>query len=125
MFKIGTAGLVMSILVASLSGCNANPDQKLMVDIGPPVYYKGDKGDLFIARYGSLSDGSLDFVKLEMPDGQAYTLPNVISGSGVRYTDERQLVWWLHQGTVRIDIRNADGNWHEGALELREVQPED
>ena len=125
MFKLGTAGLVMSILTVSLCGCNTNAGQELTVDIGPPVYYRSDQGDLFVARYGSLSDGSLEFVKVETPDGQDYTLPAVISGSGVRYTDERQLVWWLHQGTVRVDIRDADGNWKEGYSELREVQQED
>lgn len=125
MFKLGTTGLVMSILTVSLWGCNTNSDQELTVDIGPPVYYESDKGDRFIARYGSLSDGSLDFVKVEMPDGQAYTLPAIISGSGVRYTDERQLVWWLHQGTVRMDIRDADGTWKEGYSELREIEQED
>ena len=125
MFKLGTAGLVMSILTLSLSGCRTNADPELRVDIGPPVYYRSDQGDLFIARYGSLSDASLDFVKVEMPDGRAYTLPAVLSGSGVRYTDERQLVWWLHQGTVRVDSRRADGTWKEAYLELREVQQED
>ena len=124
MLKLGAGGLVMSILTVSLCGCNATSHPELTVDIEPPVYYKSDNGDLFIARYGSLSDGSLDFVKVEMPNGQEYTLPNTLSGSGVRYTDERQLVWWLHQGTVRIDIRDAEGNWEEGHLELRKVQQE-
>ena len=126
MFKPGTTGLIISILALSfLYGCSTNADPELTVDIGPPVYYTSNTGDLYTARYGSLSDGSLDFVKVEMPDGQAYTLPSVLSGSGVRYTDERQLVWWLHQGTVRVDIRDADGTWKQGSLALREVQQEE
>lgn len=74
-----------------------------------------------MARYGSLSDGSLHFVKVEMPIGRRYTLPQVVSASGVRYTDERELVWWTHQGTVRVDTRDADGNWETKYPELREV----
>ncbi len=94
----------------------------LTADIGPPVYYRSDKGDQFVARYGSLSDGSLHFVKVEMPDGKEYTLPQVVSASGVRYTDERELVWWTHQGTVRVDVRDADGNWETRYSELSEIQ---
>jgi membrane-bound inhibitor of C-type lysozyme len=122
MFKLGAAGLVMSILTVSLCGCYETSYPELTVDIGPPVSYRSDNGDLFTARYGSLSDGSLGFVKVEMPNGQGYTLPQVMSGSGVRYTDERQLVWWLHQGTIRIDVRAEEGNWKEGHLELKKVR---
>ncbi len=123
MLRRSTAALVISILVASLCGCAASlPKTVLTADIGPPVYYRSDKGDHFVARYGSLSDGSLHFVKVEMPDGKEYTLPQVVSASGVRYTDERELVWWTHQGTVRVDVRDADGNWETRYSELREVQ---
>ena len=73
-----------------------NLHRVLTVDIGPPVYYRSDDGNLFVARYGSLSDGTLHFVKIKMPDGQQYTLPQVLSASGVRYTDESELVWWTH-----------------------------
>jgi len=37
----------------------------------------------------------------------------------VRYTDEHTLVWWEHQGTVRLDVRRDDGEWEEGRWELR------
>ena len=53
-----------------------------------------------MARYGSLADGSLHFVKVEMPDGCVRTLPQAMSASGARYTDDRDLVWWTHQETV-------------------------
>jgi membrane-bound inhibitor of C-type lysozyme len=115
--------LVISILTASLCCCVASLHKTVLTaDFGPPVYYRSDNGDHFVARYGSLSDGSLHFVKVEMPDGKEYTLPQVVSASGVRYTDERELVWWTHQGTVRVDVRDADGNWETRYSELREVQ---
>ncbi|MBN1291959.1 MAG: MliC family protein [Candidatus Latescibacteria bacterium] len=105
-----------------LSGCLPGVRQnKLMVEIGQPVYYISEDGSHFVARYGSLSDKSLHFVKVQLPDGREYTLPQVISASGVRYTDERELVWWTHQGTVRVDARNSEGNWVTIHNELRET----
>ncbi|MEM7443363.1 MAG: MliC family protein [Pseudomonadota bacterium] len=41
-------------------------------------------------------------VLVEFPDGVAVTLPQAISGSGVRYTDGTYL-FWEHQGTARIE----------------------
>ena len=122
MFGRKTAIIAISILTVSLCSCGTSPRQKtLTVNIGKPVYYISGQGDRFAARYGSLSDGSLHFVKVTMPDGREYTLPQVISASGVRYTDERELVWWTHQGTVRVDVRDTEGNWTTKYSELREV----
>jgi membrane-bound inhibitor of C-type lysozyme len=105
MFLISLLGLLLSTCATS------QPKTALTVDLGPPVYYTNEDGDQFVARYGSLSDGSLHFVKLQMPGGHEYTLPQVVSGSGVRYTDEREIVWWTHQGTVRVNVRDAEGKW--------------
>jgi membrane-bound inhibitor of C-type lysozyme len=114
---------VITILIVSLCGCVASLHKTVLtVDIGPPVYYRSDGGDQFVARYGSLSDGSLHFVKVRMPDGQEYTLPQVVSASGVRYTDEREIVWWTHQGTVLVEIRDAEGKWKTRYSDLREVR---
>ena len=111
----------LSVIVAAcLCGC-VHP---LAVNMRPPVFYVSEAGDKFEARYGSLSDGSLCFVKVRMPDGQEYTLPQVLSASGVRYTDERTVVWWEHQGTIRVDVRDQDGQWKEDAYPgVREAGP--
>ncbi len=123
MFRPGTATMLISILTVLLCGCVASPHRTMLTaDIGPPVYYRSDDGDQFVAKYGSLSDGSLYFVKVKMPDGQDYTLPQVVSASGVKYTDEREIVWWTHQGTVRVDVRDAEGRWKTRYSELRQVQ---
>jgi len=60
-----------------------------------------------------------------MPDGREYTLPQVVSGSGVRYTDERELVWWTHQGTVLVEMRDPEGNWVTKYSGLRELTVKD
>jgi membrane-bound inhibitor of C-type lysozyme len=63
------------------------------------VRYQNKDGAQITARYFSLSNGSLDFVKLTMPDGMEYTLPHAVSASGERYTDGLKLVWWI-KGSV-------------------------
>ena len=125
MFNSKAATFLIGVLALSLCGCAPKPGKKtLTVEIGPPVYYGSDNGEQFVAKYGSLSDGSLHFAKVKMPDGREYTLPQVVSGSGVRYTDERELVWWTHQGTVRVDVRDADGQWKTKYPELKKMEEE-
>lgn len=49
------------------------------------------------AVYYRLSDGSLNFVKLTVKkDGATtrYTLPQIVSASGARYTSEQDVQWW-------------------------------
>ena len=71
---------------------------------------------------GPFLTATLHFVKVKMPDGREYTLPQAISGSGARYTDDREIVWWEHQGTVQVDIRDADGKWKSKYSGLKEIQ---
>ena len=121
--RIAAALFALSTCTAFLAGCVGGlQSRELRVNIESPVYYRSENGDQFSARYGSLSDGSLHFVKVLMPDGREYTLPQVVSGSGVRYTDERELVWWTHQDTVRVDVRDEEGNWVTMYQELRKVR---
>ena len=125
MFKLKWARFFISTLFVFFWACAENPHKSetaLTVDIGQPVYYKSDNGDHFEARYGSLSDGTLHFVKVKMPDGKEYTLPQAISGSGARYTDDREIVWWEHQGKVRVDTRDAEGKWKTKYSGLKEIQ---
>ena len=122
MFKSITAVLFIIILAISLCACVANPSKAVpTVDIGPPVYYENKTGEKFEAKYGSLSDGTLHFIKLKMPNGREYTLPQAVSGSGARYTDDREIVWWEHRGTVRVDVRGAGGKWVTEYSDLKVV----
>jgi membrane-bound inhibitor of C-type lysozyme len=105
--------LVFAVLVAVLScGCAGCPLKAgLGVQGGEPVIYQSGKGDRIVARYFSLSDKSLDFVKLALPGGKQYTLPCVLSASGARYTDERALVWWTKGDTAFAEVRDENGQW--------------
>lgn len=114
------AAALFALLI--LAACATTPrEAELGVRLGPPVHYRSPAGETFVARYGALSDGSLSFVRLTLPDGRRYTLPQALSASGARYTDGRELVWWEHQGKVRVETRNAAGGWTAPYGELREA----
>jgi membrane-bound inhibitor of C-type lysozyme len=113
---------LISILALFMHACATNPQKEVpTVEIGPPVTYESANGEKFVARYGSLSDGTLHFIKLKMPNGREYTLPQTVSGSGARYTDDREVVWWEHRGTVRVDGRGAGGKWVTKYSDLKVV----
>lgn len=93
------------------TGCrNCNQDT-LTVLGGDPVDYQCENGDRIVARYYTLSDSSLDFVKVLMPDNEEYTLPQALSGSGARYTDEMELTWWIKGDSASVEMRDVNGDW--------------
>ncbi|MCK9274074.1 MAG: MliC family protein [Syntrophales bacterium] len=99
------------LMILSVTDCTCPRKRGLEVSGGDPVIYRCEKGGRIVARYYSLSDKSLDFVKVTMPDGRQYTLPQVVSGSGVRYTDERVLVWWTKGNFASVQMRDTQGKW--------------
>lgn len=95
-----------------LCGCTAKRNPAALTVLGgTPVIYESDSGYRIIARYFTLSDSSLDFVKLTLPGGKEYTLPQAMSASGVRYTDDRELVWWTKGKTAFAEVRDETGQW--------------
>jgi len=106
--------LMMFCVIVTLS-CVAgrlNDEQKaLTVSGGEPVVYQCENGDQIVARYYSLSDGSLRFVKVLLPDGEEYTLPQGPSGSGARYTDDRIMTWWIKGDFANVEMRDEEGEW--------------
>ena len=104
------AGIVM-ILALFAAGCVTLMSSGLTVAGGDTVIYRCEKGDLITAKYYRLSDHSLNFVKVTMPDGQEYTLPQVVSASGARYTDEHQLVWWIKGDVALVEALDENGKW--------------
>lgn len=94
-----------------LSNCQCARKGALNVEGGELITYRCEGGEQIIARYYSLSDKSLYFVKLTLPDGQEFTLPNVMSASGARYTDDRLWVWWTKGETGFAETRDENGEW--------------
>ena len=79
---------------------------------GETVTYQCGDITFVKARYYQLSDGSLSFVRLSFPRaGQHYTLPQLVSASGARYSDDREISWWIKGDTASIEQRNEKGEW--------------
>ena len=101
--------------ILALTSCSSkvagSKTESLSVKGGEAVTYKTESGEEILARYYSLSDDSLHFVKLTLPDGKKYTLPNVMSASGARYTDDLELVWWTKGDGAFAEMRSEDGEW--------------
>jgi membrane-bound inhibitor of C-type lysozyme len=115
--------LVMIFLALFLAeGCALSRHGMLSVRGGEPVVYQCEDGKQLIARYYTLSDRSLGFVKLVMPDGREFTLPNVVSASGARYTDDRELVWWIKGDSAFAETRDQNGEWQPLYKDCRVIQ---
>jgi membrane-bound inhibitor of C-type lysozyme len=96
--------------------------QQLSVRERARVEYRCGNGERIIATYYTLSDSSLDFVKVVMPDSVEYTLPNVVSASGARYSDDRTLVWWTKGETAFAQTRDQNGEWQVTCPDCRAVK---
>jgi membrane-bound inhibitor of C-type lysozyme len=100
---------VLFFLSSALLSAKAH---ELTVTLSEPIIYLSQDNKTFIARYGALSDDSLSFIKVTLPNGIEKTLPRAISASGARYADGRELEWWEHKGEVCVTKRdNATQNW--------------
>jgi membrane-bound inhibitor of C-type lysozyme len=113
--------LLCAAVAVPMCGCTCVKPGCLSVRGGEPVHYRCQNGERIIARYYSLSDGSLSFVKVVMPDGKGYTLPNVISGSGARYTDEVEKVWWTKGDSGFVQARDQKGGWQIEYRDCRQI----
>lgn len=117
--------LIFSAIVVTmgipLTSCSGAKQGKLTVVGGKTITYQCDTGETITARYFELSDKSLEFVKLQMPDGKAHTLPLALSASGARYTDDRELVWWTKGDTAFAQKRGENGEW-QTVYNCREAQ---
>jgi len=83
----------------------------LSVVQGDTIRYRCGGGQIIEAQYGSLSDQSLSFVRLRLPDGRRLTLPQVASGSGARYSADQDFTWWSKGNGGFLQERGDDGKW--------------
>lgn len=75
------------------------------------VEYKSEEGLVYDAKFYSLSDQSLYFVKLQVEGEEPLTLTRAISASGERYVDSTQRIeFWTKSGwafVLESDGENA------------------
>ncbi|MEQ1913925.1 MAG: MliC family protein [Sideroxydans sp.] len=82
--------LAASLLLSPAASAYTAP-----LKLNPPVtfFYNCDDGRSLVVRHYSLSDRSLEFIKLSLP-GKVHTLAHVVSASGARYSDGDNVQWW-------------------------------
>ncbi|MBU6260716.1 MAG: MliC family protein [Burkholderiales bacterium] len=99
--------LALMLVGPGLCGCAGS----ISATVTSRVDYRTRGGASIEARYYALNDGSLHFVKIRLPDGTEATLPNVLSASGAKYSDDRRYVWWTRGNGAFLEVRNDDGSW--------------
>jgi membrane-bound inhibitor of C-type lysozyme len=105
--------LFIILLIATVGLAEAKkPQNPLSVLLQSAVSYQcADKTKLSV-RYYTLSDKSLEFVKVSL-NGKTHTLPQAVSGSGIKYSDDLYLTWWAKgdSGTVFASNGGPEGTW--------------
>jgi len=97
----------------------ANQDDVTLIR-SSSIRYRCGGGEQLQATYYSLRDRSLAFVRLRLPDGRLLTLPAVASGSGERFSTDRDFTWWSTGRGSFLQKRDSKGDWR---ISLRNCEP--
>jgi membrane-bound inhibitor of C-type lysozyme len=102
--------LTTSLLTIEIANA-ATP--RLSVLLNSSVNYQcADKTKLTV-KYYSLSDKSLGFIKIKIGAQAEQTLPESISGSGAKFSDQRNLTWWTkgNKGDIYLSNDGPEDSW--------------
>ena len=109
--------LFLSIIPTS-AFAEAPTDKPLTAFLQGTEKYECDSKTQVIAHYYQLSDSSLSFVKIAFGAKgsrikRVFTLPQVIAASGVKYSDEMKLIWWVKgdSGTLYFSNGGPEESW--------------
>lgn len=119
--KIYPALTGVLVVCVILTACALGKHPKLTALLQSHVVYQCENTELVVADYYALADNSLRFVKLSLPNGEKFTLPNVLSASGARYTDDAELLWWSKGDTAFAQRRDRDGQWQSLYVDCRVI----
>jgi membrane-bound inhibitor of C-type lysozyme len=108
--KVAIAMAVI-LLVIAFTGCTTIAIEKLNVELIQEEEYVCSDGSKINVRFYTLTDKSLNFVKVKMVDGKEYTLPQVIAASGARYSDEYSLQFWIKGNSMTLYKMNEEREW--------------
>ena len=103
--------LKIILLVIIFTSCRTIVKEKLNVELTQEVEYLCLDGNKIDARFYTLTDNSLSFVKVKIVDGKEYTLPQVIAASGARYSDEYSLQFWIRGNSMTLYKMNEEREW--------------
>ncbi len=104
-------------LSAPLEAITKQEDNPLKVTLDNKLIFTNGSQDIIIKIY-SLSDKSLNFVKFTYK-GKNYTLPQVVSADGARFSDGRDLSVWLVGRQLNV-INNIADNKNNQTYHLKE-----
>lgn len=97
-------------MVSLLQGCATSRVGDLSILAREPLTYQCDGSHQVIVKYYALSDESLLFVKLWLPDTPEMTLAGEASASGMRYFNGS--VAWQGKGSqASMQVRNQYNQW--------------
>ena len=100
-------GCVLVLIAMLMSACN----DKLSVKKEVSLEFIDNAKDIIKLEIYSLSDGSLNFVKAYY-QGQEFTLPQVVSADGARYSAGKDITIWLIRDRLNFE-QKVDGNTKE------------
>ena len=103
--------LKIILLVIIFTSCRTVVKEKLNVELTQEVEYLCSDRSKIDARFYTLTDNSLSFVKVKIVDGKEYTLPQVIAASGARYSDEYSLQFWIKGNAMTLYKMNEEREW--------------
>ncbi len=103
------------LIVFSVSSLSLVTEDSLTIIHSSRYLYTDQSGHEAIVDYYLLSDSSLYFVKLLL-SGIEFTLPQTVSGSGVRYSDGMDLTWWERADSAMVQHRDSLGDWATAAV---------
>jgi membrane-bound inhibitor of C-type lysozyme len=84
--------------------------KELKVLGGEQLTYQCENENRIKVKYYSLSDSSLDFMKLWLQNEPEITLARTVSASGERYSNE-SLEWSTKGSSAFLQVRNQDQKW--------------
>ena len=89
----------------------SSASESLSVLLADRAVYSEANGETEITiNHYLLSDSSLHFIQFLWGD-EDYTLPRIVSASGVRYSMEMDITWWEAGETAMLQTRDSLGNW--------------
>jgi membrane-bound inhibitor of C-type lysozyme len=106
MKKINSICLTLIVYMLFITSCS---NDVFKVNLVSMVEYKTETNEIIKATYYKLDANEIYFVKVELPDNSIIVLPNNVSASGVRYTDDREYVWWEKGTQAILEKRDSNG----------------
>ena len=112
--KASTKHLFFVAAAAALltaASCSKPAESGLKVIKTSEALYKCSDGSSIKTAYYALSDNSLNFVKIFLNNSEEYTLPQLVSASGARYSDEHTLEFWIKGDSASLFTLDDNGEW--------------